>query len=435
MTRPIVRPRPHLEAARRKLALALAPLFAIGGLACSGGHASEDPMGDMPMEMAPAPPQMPAGAGENAPPSGPSQATAAKGADAGAADAGHDAAGDAGPSSGASGDAGSNAGEPPVADDAGTGAWTWVAVDGTQCADGTPTGVAINASPNKSGRLVVIFQWGGACWDATTCDVLKFASTGGYGEAEFKQALGLFPPSGSPLDRSDLDNPFKDDNFVFVPYCTADIHGGSKVSTYGAHVVHHHGFENVTADLALMQKNFPNPDRVVVTGLSAGGFGAAYNFWRFKDAYPKAQTFLIDDSGPPLPAPYASDKLSATWRESWGLDGTLPPGCEGCTTRFEAILDHYAAKYPDAKYGLISYRSDIVISTFYGISTLQFGPALDLLASLVFTNRPQFHVFYADGLLHTTLESWKILKVRDTSLFAWVRQMVDGDPAWTSVTP
>jgi hypothetical protein len=279
--------------------------------------------------------------------------------------------------------------------------WTWLPVDGTQCADGTPTGIAINPT-KKSSRVVVIFQWGGACWDSMTCDVLKFADTGGYGELEFQKALKLFPPSGTPVDRNDVDNPFKDDNFVFVPYCTADIHGGSHVSTYGSHVVHHHGFDNVTADLAELVKMFPDPERVVVSGLSAGGFGAAYNFWRFKEAFPKAKAFLVDDSGPPLPAPYAPEKLTETWREAWNLDATLPPDCESCKTHFEAFFDHYATKYPDARYGLISYRSDIVISTFYGIGPTAFGPALDLLESLEFSARPQFHVFYIDGLLHTT---------------------------------
>ena len=36
----------------------------------------------------------------------------------------------------------------------------------------------------------------------------------------------------------------------------------------------------------------------VLTGSSAGGFGAAFNYGSFRPYFPKAKGFLVDDSGP-----------------------------------------------------------------------------------------------------------------------------------------
>ncbi len=47
------------------------------------------------------------------------------------------------------------------------------------------------------------------------------------------QQLGSDPRLGLWLfDRGDGDNPFADASYVFVPYCTGDLHAGSRVAMY-----------------------------------------------------------------------------------------------------------------------------------------------------------------------------------------------------------
>jgi hypothetical protein len=47
------------------------------------------------------------------------------------------------------------------------GQWTWVPVEGSQCASGSTAGFAIN--PGTSTDLFLFLQGGGACWNTGTC--------------------------------------------------------------------------------------------------------------------------------------------------------------------------------------------------------------------------------------------------------------------------
>src|SRR5690606_17341847 len=75
---------------------------------------------------------------------------------------------------------------------------------------------------------------------------------------------------------------------------------------------------------------FADSSHVLVTGISAGGFGAAFNYDRIADAFPDARATLIDDSGPPLTDPYLVPCLQSTWRSLFNLEATIPAECSDC---------------------------------------------------------------------------------------------------------
>src|SRR5579862_8251197 len=64
--------------------------------------------------------------------------------------------------------------------------WTFVPLDGMQCADGSATGVGANLT-TKSDDVVVFFEGGGACWNDLTCFQIMSAIhiTGGYDASAF----------------------------------------------------------------------------------------------------------------------------------------------------------------------------------------------------------------------------------------------------------
>src|SRR5262249_16786869 len=64
--------------------------------------------------------------------------------------------------------------------------WTWVPFDNAFCANGTPTGIGVNLT-DKSKRVMIYLQGGGACWDQLTCYTLQTAAnfSTGYGQADF----------------------------------------------------------------------------------------------------------------------------------------------------------------------------------------------------------------------------------------------------------
>ena len=147
--------------------------------------------------------------------------------------------------------------------------WRPIAVEGTLCRDGTQTGYAINV--NASSRNLVIFmEGGGACFNPVSC--LQNPDSWPPTDASIVMSLKF----NWVLSRSSVDSPFKDWNLVYIPYCSGDVHTGSAMSGYmGQPQV---GFLNYKKDLAQIVARFPNLDRVVLTGVSAGGFGVAWNW-------------------------------------------------------------------------------------------------------------------------------------------------------------
>src|SRR5436190_15688932 len=89
----------------------------------------------------------------------------------------------------------------------------------TTCALGTPYAFFVEVGDPE--KVMVYFQGGGACWDATTCNV-----RGKY--PYFKPAVGEQPYRAGLLERANPENPVRGFTKVYVPYCTADAHLGAR---------------------------------------------------------------------------------------------------------------------------------------------------------------------------------------------------------------
>src|SRR5207253_2454278 len=101
-------------------------------------------------------------------------------------------------------------------------------------------------------------------------------------------------------------NPFADANFVYVPYCTGDVHIGSATVDMDVNgtkkTTYFWGAKNLDMYLARLVPTFPQTTRVILTGISAGGYGAYLNVDRVRSAF-GVRVDVIDDSGPPFDAP------------------------------------------------------------------------------------------------------------------------------------
>ena len=60
--------------------------------------------------------------------------------------------------------------------------------------------------------------------------------------------------------------------------------------------------------------------RVVLTGSSAGGFGAALNYSMVQDAFGNVPVSILDDSGPPFEDQQMPVCMQKRWREAWGFE-------------------------------------------------------------------------------------------------------------------
>lgn len=312
--------------------------------------------------------------------------------------------------------------------------WTWVPFDDAFCANGTTTGIGVNLT-DKSSKVVIYLMGGGACWDNLTCYVLKTAVNidTGYGEAQFaSDAKSL---NGSLFDRSDPKNPLGDASYFFVPYCTGDVHGGDNPDAdYNGTKTLHVGFKNMQAYLKRIVATIPNAERVVLSGSSAGGFGAGFNWWQAQKAFGDARVDLIDDSGPPLPSPYLSESLEGQWRAAWNLNATLPEGCTECQTDLSAIFGFYSQSLPKNRAALLSYTHDQVISAYFQISQDEVAEGLGVLGGKIDTY-DNARYFYVDGNSHVLLGDPAGVSQNGVVLRDWLTQMLNDDPAWASVKP
>lgn len=355
--------------------------------------------------------------------------------DAGRADSG--TSGKGGGSNTGGGTAGTGGGSADAGSDAGVNAdaipistftprqWTWVPFPNAKCRDGSTTGIGINVNPGST-KLLIFLKGGGACFNQLTCAGTPL----NFGAADFNGFSG-----GGILNRSLATNPAKDWNMVYVSYCTGDVHIGSNPSGTVAGVAAKQafvGYTNMTNYLKRLVPTFSSGlTQVVLTGTSAGGFGAMGNYDQVATAFAPAPVTLIDDSGPYMADPTAANCLQNQWRTLWALDqGALQSCGANCMgdDYLVQVASHLVLNYPMRTFSLISASGDSTISTFLGFganncgSFAKLGPEAFKQGLIDIRTRlfvyPNFGLFMYPGTEHTALGG-------DTS-FQAVNTPVDG---------
>ena len=177
-------------------------------------------------------------------------------------------------------------GEPEI------GKWYRITPAGTRSSDGSEWHGLIRLGTEN--KVVVYFFGGGASINgytsergkeffATTASVQDFVASGGIGsDAE--------------------ENPFKDWTFLVLPYASGDFHSGTGEYHYTdggkEKIVYHNGYNNYSAFMDAAKPYVGEPDALLVTGFSAGGFGTSLLADDVIDRFPSAKniTVCVDSS-------------------------------------------------------------------------------------------------------------------------------------------
>ena len=342
------------------------------------------------------------------------------------------------PTDGTTGDEPSpNNGDPlPPADD---GDWIWVDFPESKCRDGSSTGIGVRYGSGPG--LVIFFEGGGACFNSFTCGVNPSKYDG-------KNFQGN---TGGIFDTTKLNNPVADWSFVYVPYCTGDVHAGNMpdgtLPDMPGQKFQFVGYANMGHFLQRIVPTFLGEvDQVLTTGVSAGGFGAAFNYDRIADAFPKVPNTLLDDSGPPMSDDYLAPCLQKKWREAWNLDATIPKECTDC---FPAdgggIVNlgvYLANKHSADRLALISSLGDNTIRLFFGFGNDNCTALIPSTPVDTFTaglhdlrdnwlNEPAdtWGSFFLSGEQHTWIggDSFYTASSKGTALLAWISELIDGN--------
>lgn len=309
--------------------------------------------------------------------------------------------------------------------------WTFVPVPDAHCGNGTSTGIGVNLT-DRSNQVLIFLAGGGACWEAAACaagtavhiqDTMGEAAV--LGEAQAANMKVVF-------DRTDPNNPFRDASFVYVPYCTGDLHAGTQTTVYdwfGPRTIFHTGARNIDAYLRRLQPTFPEADRVWLAGISAGGYGATLNAWRVQKTFPWARVDVLNDSG--LMVDVAADGRYGTMQQRWAPE--FPPNCSDCQSHLSAALDASAALLTaPRRYGMLGYLQDNTIALFFGLQGSQIESQL---GSIRENAAPNVKTFYVQGNQHVVLATPAAATSDGGTALEWVRAFAADDPSWDHAGP
>lgn len=271
--------------------------------------------------------------------------------------------------------------------------------------------------------LVVFFNGGGACWDSKTCSKPRLAGDRAlFSGQDDQDAVGVYKaellPGDGPakmtglLDRSNPRNPVRAWSMVFVPYCTGDVHSGSNTAQYTSPVtgkpfnIEHRGWDNMQVILNWMGTNVPQPAQLLVSGSSAGAYGAATHYTALRALYPKARSTFLGDSGQGVTTP----EFERARNRSWNYQ--LPTsvfGPEAQNTPDTTVVAKLAAHFPTDRFAQFTSIHDATQTAFF--AQMQPGQACHAWTNTMGSElrsrqaSANFRSYVAQGKTHTILRA------------------------------
>jgi Pectinacetylesterase len=316
--------------------------------------------------------------------------------------------------------------------------WSAIAPGGdTICARGTPYQFFVR--PGSVNRLIIDFRGGGACWNAATCGLGEklFQETADADRfvADDSQAAGIY-------DKNNAENPVKDWHHVYLPYCTGDVHWGDATRTYGegdaAFTIEHKGAVNVRAVLSWVYANWPAPEKILVTGCSAGAYGAIMWSAHVRNHYPSSKVYELADSG-------AGVITQSFFQESfpqWNAQASYPLFIQGVDpnlfTRLPQLYELIGTTFPDMIVSQYNTRYD-ENQTFYfqamgGGDAVAWSEQMIANVAEIEQTTPNFSAYIAPDFKHCIIPYPEFYSVESGGkrLVDWLSDMVS-DRALESV--
>jgi hypothetical protein len=309
--------------------------------------------------------------------------------------------------------------------------------DGPICIAGTE--FSAFTREGASSKLLIMEQGGGACWqDFYNCNVLS--------EAQEPPA----PPFGI-WNFGSKDNPFNKYDIVYMPYCDGSVFSGDNdvfdpafgaaIGKPTAVVRFHRGFRNQSAGMDLAKATFPDPDKVVVAGSSAGGVGAA-GFGPFLARFlfgNDVKLKVFNDAGPVTPNLDAVDDIAARAAD-WQFGQFYPASCTECSDMGKATEIIKWRLDNDTEIREAFYETDADLTNRFFLGLLGDQQAFrDLIVTehgLLNAAHPDRYKRFivADDTSHTALQS--ILNFQQANgvfLEDWTRDFLRNRDGWVDI--
>lgn len=228
----------------------------------------------------------------------------------------------------------------------------------------------------SSPSLVIFLSGGGVAWNDFTAARPVTGARVAAGEPNFywnnlRPFTQIMNINIGITDTGSAHNPFRDWNFLVIPYTTGDFHVGNREVPYtdeegNPQILHCHGSGNVDAALSVCKQFFPVPDRLLIAGDSAGAFAVPAVSGKIADLwYPEVSDItLFSDSAQLLCRDWKSIA-----RDFWGAAPSVYEPLETPNIAYDwyrALLASHPGRF---RLLYASSTHDYLLSTFYNDMT------------------------------------------------------------------
>ena len=283
-------------------------------------------------------------------------------------------------------------------------------------------------------RFLIVLGGGGACWDAATC--------GTQATTDFTSDLSDFPAKAGLLDPDRTDNPVRGYSVVLIPYCTGDVHLGTRDQTYAAAgdsmgasgtsvVIHHAGRNNARDALKWAFRMVKDPAVIVVAGVGAGAVASPMVGELIAEHYPSCRVIQLGNGsggfrGASIPG------ILATWGVPRAMrDSKIYRDLDSTQVTFETLYTAFQKPAANLHTAQINSAADTTTFRFLGRMGAQ-NPSIPrfLRDNLdeIRQARPEFRAYVLPSERHTILLSpdFYTTTVDSVSLRDWVAGLVEG---------
>ena len=296
--------------------------------------------------------------------------------------------------------------------------------DGPLCLDGGEYTMATRDAGSE--ELVIFLQGGGACW-SQFCAATAESHTG-------IPALGIMDPARE-------NNPVRDWNQVYLPYCDGGLHASDKDSDSdgdGADDRFQRGLHNLSAALDVAVNTFPAPKRILLTGNSGGGLGTTFALPLVRHLYPDVPIELVNDSGVGVNRPDEPEFIELLM-EDWNTSAFIPDSCDNCIPEDGHLTEYHIwqmSEDENLRRSMLSYSRDTTFADFFlQIGKDAFEVALrEEMQQLEDAHPERQRSWIPAGDDHTFLLIEPDQTAGGVPLMDWIRAMLDGSEDWVSVT-
>ena len=303
--------------------------------------------------------------------------------------------------------------------------------DGTGCAQDST--FAFRVRPGLPDKVMIFLNGGGACWRTQDCDP-KGKPT--Y-TMKVDSANDVSVRSGL-LDVANDANPVRDYTIIFVPYCTGDVHLGTRQVDYEVKgsdktiSIRHGGGANLEAVLDWVFTNVRNPRTVFVAGVSAGAIPSPVVAEKVSRHYPRARVVQLGDGAGGYHTAAVSGILADWGAADYLADDPAFRAIDSASITFERMYTAAARAAPRVHFAQVNTTDDATQVFFLSMLGVKNTPLVKQLAAAyeeIHQAVPSFRSYTAPGKAHTILRSNAVYTttVDGVAFKDWLTALVNGE--------